>query len=1027
MSTAVKRSSPTDETSAGCEDEEVKKQRVDDESESFEEAVAGELPVPAAVDPADLFKSEETYFNASEAINETWNLNSDDAKFESEFLTEAASDSLGPVPVISVTSTETGSHTAVTSGSGNVLEADLISNAGSEASSVDDDSPLEELFAAVMTASDDSGRSVSQIFQLLPSKDEYPDYYEYIKEPIDLKMIGTKICNGSYNSITDLEKDLILMVKNAKYYNEPGSQVYKDANFMRKIISAKKSEIEQRKYQPVKTSERIRAKRTQHTGQKWSAIAASLKYEAVTASAGPSMSQSFMSGDDAAADEANDSEAEDERGGDTPMWLLYESVKNFQDDSGNTVSGPFMRLPNRRFYPDYYQEIKTPISLAQIHLRIRNGHYRDSSQMVEDLNTMFENAKKYNRPDSKIYENTCKLQKHMFEKAKSLLNYKDSTAAAGIKDEDDDEDEDSEVDDSLLEEATSKILADESLKLEDITVPDLEISKQSINDPENEDSNDVSNLHLSTASIGNNVIYTPTGLTVSIKKKVSKRLVTGYIIFASEVRKSVVQANPDCNFGDISRIIGTEWKNLPAEVKAEYEKKAQKQNEVTAKEAAREAAEHGPASPSSQRQVIQNAVYECHWEHKCDFQCEDTADLLDHLTNEPDGHAWKSYWDVREKEELIFQCLFHGCGRVKKGAAPFPSIVRLIRHIKEVHVTKQNPKSIPPEKRGKNFLPSKNNPHPQIISTQTAAAAASSSNDQQGEDSIPPSPGSSSQLNADIITVPTVYECHWENKCDFMCEESSDLHEHLLGETSGHVYKTYQDVKDQEDKNIFQCLFTGCGRVKKGVPPFPCIAKLLKHVKDVHVTKQIPKPINPDRKSRNYLPSKNNPNAHLILQQQAAQQALLLQQQQQQAQSQQITLQVTQAPLHQAVVHQVTAAGAPSTTGPTQMVSTGVQVETMEPLFMKPTTPQLVHSNAYLKYIERLKPDSGCRHVSNWEKQLSATSENTTPDQSILPVHWLSNGAGNHGNVVNALWALRNFMFQDCLTLARSNNSANNS
>jgi len=60
--------------------------------------------------------------------------------------------------------------------------------------------------------------------------------------------------------------------------------------------------------------------------------------------------------------------------------------------------------------------------------------------------------------------------------------------------------------------------------------------------------------------------------------------------------------------------------------------------------------------------------------------------------------------------------------------------------------------------------------------------------------------------------------------------------------------------------------------------------------------------------------------------------------------------------------------------------------------------------------------------VSNWQAQLSATPENTTvPDPNRLPTHWLANGAGNHGNVVNALWALRNFMIKDALNLNNHN------
>ena len=144
-----------------------------------------------------------------------------------------------------------------------------------ETSAIDDE--LEELFAAVMTATDGI-RIISTLFQLLPSKELYPDYYQYIKEPIDLKMIGTKIQNKVYLSIGDLEKDLQLMVKNAKYYNEPGSQVYKDANLLRRIIVSRKSEIEIRK--PLK-SERIKKRFSilHPSGQKLSVLAANLKYE----------------------------------------------------------------------------------------------------------------------------------------------------------------------------------------------------------------------------------------------------------------------------------------------------------------------------------------------------------------------------------------------------------------------------------------------------------------------------------------------------------------------------------------------------------------------------------------------------------------------------------------------------------------------------------------------------------------------------------------------------------------------------
>ncbi len=66
------------------------------------------------------------------------------------------------------------------------------------------------------------------MFRLLPSQKRYPEYYQVIKEPIDLKTIASHIVEGKYESLTQLEEDINLMCKNAQTFNEPGSQIYKD-------------------------------------------------------------------------------------------------------------------------------------------------------------------------------------------------------------------------------------------------------------------------------------------------------------------------------------------------------------------------------------------------------------------------------------------------------------------------------------------------------------------------------------------------------------------------------------------------------------------------------------------------------------------------------------------------------------------------------------------------------------------------------------------------------------------------------
>lgn len=68
------------------------------------------------------------------------------------------------------------------------------------------------------------------------------------------------------------------------------------------------------------------------------------------------------------------------------------------------MSEPFWKLPSRRFYSDYYKEIKNPLALTQIRKKLQNKQYGTLSEVAGDMTIMFENAKKYNQPSSKLYK-----------------------------------------------------------------------------------------------------------------------------------------------------------------------------------------------------------------------------------------------------------------------------------------------------------------------------------------------------------------------------------------------------------------------------------------------------------------------------------------------------------------------------------------------------------------------------------------------------------------------------------------------
>ncbi|XP_048874224.1 protein polybromo-1 isoform X3 [Brienomyrus brachyistius] len=258
---------------------------------------------------------------------------------------------------------------------------------------------LDQLLDSVVTYSEPSGHLVSELFQKLPSKVHYPDYYAIIKEPIDLRSIAQRIQTGYYKSVSAMAKDIDLLTKNAKTYNEPGSQVFKDANSIKKIFTQRRSELEHT--EPIKSSIRIRNRRSAQ------GVTASLQY-------GPETDEDTLAG--TVRYDEGESGAESIHSCmdvNSPIFQLYEAVRGGRNSQGQLIAEPFLQLPSRKEYPDYYQQIKQPVSLQQIRDKMRNNEYESIEQIEADLILMFENAKRYNMPNSAIYKRVLKLQQVM--------------------------------------------------------------------------------------------------------------------------------------------------------------------------------------------------------------------------------------------------------------------------------------------------------------------------------------------------------------------------------------------------------------------------------------------------------------------------------------------------------------------------------------------------------------------------------------------------------------------------------------
>lgn len=256
-----------------------------------------------------------------------------------------------------------------------------------------------------------------------------------------------------------------------------------------------------------------------------------------------------------------------------------------------------------------------------------------------------------------------------------------------------------------------------------------------------------------------------------------------------------------------------------------------------------------------------------------------------------------------------------------------------------------------------------------------------------------------------------VFECGWDN-CGYQFEDPGDALEHAVSEGVGCVQRYFNQLSGQNEPIVYHCLWRNCIRAKRNQPPLPNIQRLVKHVREVHVVKAPGKIVQPQDRGKKYVASTRK---HLHQQNTSAQ----VQQPQQVVYHQQPSQQVITTPI---------STGSPHINylnqQPVQHQQNVVSYVTApaEPLFVTvPPRPQRVlHSEAYIKYIEGLQNNSS--YVGQFTKTLKATRETLGHDTSRLPTQWLGERAKEKPEeVVDALWNLRNFMWRDALALSRNN------
>ena len=93
---------------------------------------------------------------------------------------------------------------------------------------------LRQLFDSLFTIKDENGLAIHPIFDALPPKKEYPDYYIIIKKPVSFNTIKKRL--SQYIDAQDFINDLAQIPWNAKTYNAQGSPIYRCATDLENFI-----------------------------------------------------------------------------------------------------------------------------------------------------------------------------------------------------------------------------------------------------------------------------------------------------------------------------------------------------------------------------------------------------------------------------------------------------------------------------------------------------------------------------------------------------------------------------------------------------------------------------------------------------------------------------------------------------------------------------------------------------------------------------------------------------------------------
>jgi len=101
---------------------------------------------------------------------------------------------------------------------------------------------------------------------------------------------------------------------------------------------------------------------------------------------------------------------------------VHDSLQDLEEEStepgvpNRGIIDPFLELPPKAQYPDYYQLIKHPIAMKQIETKINKKQYQSLKQFRQDIALLCNNCRQYNEDGSILYNDANLIESACLEK-----------------------------------------------------------------------------------------------------------------------------------------------------------------------------------------------------------------------------------------------------------------------------------------------------------------------------------------------------------------------------------------------------------------------------------------------------------------------------------------------------------------------------------------------------------------------------------------------------------------------------------